>query len=108
MQPTRSAFRMMVAAQRLHRAPPISGERRLEATANVRIARTAKVNEPDLAEKACRKTIRGLAGHQQHLAAPGRCHWKQEATAKAERIEKFEDLVLCPPCPFLDQDAFRL
>jgi len=78
---------MMVAAQRLHRAPPISGERRREPTANVRIARTAKVNEPDLAEKACRNTILGLAGHQQHPAMPGRRHWKQEATVKVECIE---------------------
>jgi hypothetical protein len=65
----------MVAAQRLHRAPPISGERRREPAADVRIARTDEVNEPNLAEKARRKIILGLASNQQHSAAPGRCHW---------------------------------
>jgi hypothetical protein len=55
---------MMVAAQRPHRAPPISGERRREPTADVRIARTAEVNEPNLAEKVRRKSFLGLARHQ--------------------------------------------
>jgi hypothetical protein len=87
MQPTRSAFRMMVAAERLHRAPPISGERRCEPTPDVRIARTAEVNEPNLAEKARRKPFLGVARHKQHPAAPGRCHWKQQAAARRESIK---------------------
>lgn len=78
---------MMISAQRLHRAPPISGERRSEPTAVVRIARTAEINEPDLAEKARRKAVFGLASHQQHPAALGRCHWKQKATTWFERIK---------------------
>ena len=35
MQPTRSAFRVTVAAQRLHCFPPISSERRRKPTAGV-------------------------------------------------------------------------
>ena len=55
MQPTRLDLCMMIAAQRPHRAPPILSKRRREPAADVRIARTAEVNEPDLAEKARRK-----------------------------------------------------
>ena len=87
MQPTRSAFRVTVAAQRLHCFTPISSERRRKPTAGVRIARTTKANEPDPAEKVRRKTPFGLASYQQHPAAPARCHWKQEAAARFEGIE---------------------
>ena len=78
---------MMIAAQRLHRAPPILSKRRREPAVDVRIARTAEVNEPDLAEKARRKAILGLASYQQHPAVPDRCHWKREAAAQLESIE---------------------
>ena len=37
---------MMITAQRPHRTPPISGERRRKAAADVQVARTAEVNEP--------------------------------------------------------------
>lgn len=64
---------MMIAAQRLHHAPPILSKRRREPAVDVRIARTAEVNEPDLAEKARRKAILGLTSHQQHPPVPDRC-----------------------------------
>ena len=67
--------------------PPIAGERSRKSAAGVLIARTAEVNEPDLAEKARRKTVFGLAGYQQHGATLGRCHGKQEAAAWFECIE---------------------
>ena len=73
MQPTGSVLCMMIAAQRLHHAPPILSKRRREPAVDVRIARTAEVNEPDLAEKARRKAILGLTSHQQHPPVPDRC-----------------------------------
>jgi len=78
---------MMIAAQGSHRTPRISGERRRKPAADVRVARTAEVNEPDRAEKARRKAILRLASHQQHPPTTGRCHWKHEAAAQLESIE---------------------
>ena len=79
---------MVIAAQRLHGTPPIASERRGKPAADVSVARTAEVNEPDPAKKARRKAIRGLAGYQEHPAGTlGRRHWKQETAAKLERVK---------------------
>ena len=88
MQPGRSAFRMVIAAQRLHGTLPFASERRGKPAADVSVARTAEVNEPDPAEKARREAILRLAGYQEHPAGTvGRCHWKQESPTRLERVE---------------------
>jgi hypothetical protein len=87
MQPTGPIFHMMIAAQRSHCTPRISGEYRREPAPGVRVARTAEVNESDLAEKARRIAVLGLASHQQHRPATGHCHWKHEAAPWLESIE---------------------
>ena len=49
MQPTRSAFRMPIAAQRLHGTTVIPAERRGKPTTDIRVARPAEVDKPDWA-----------------------------------------------------------
>jgi hypothetical protein len=79
---------MMIPTQRLHRTSPIPTKRGCKPSAGVQIPCAAEVNERNTAEKSRRKSIFGLAGHQQHHAgALVRGHRKQEPAARFERVK---------------------
>ena len=79
---------MLIAAQRLHRAAAIPTKRGRKTPAGIRISSTFEVNNLNPAKKARRKSIFGLADHQQYYAGTfGRGHRKQKPSAWLEPIK---------------------
>jgi hypothetical protein len=79
---------MLIATQRPHRATAIPTKRGRKTPAGGRISGPLEVDKLNPAKKVRRKSIFGLAGHQQYYAGTfGRGHRKQKPSAWLEPIK---------------------